>query len=291
MRRAAVAACVAAWAGAAAAVADGPPQPPRVVRFVPERDYGPFIYAEADGRIAGLSVDLLERARRHAGLAVTMLPARPLAAALAAMRSRDADLVAAVRPTPERAAYLLFTAPYVSVPAVVVVRDDEGSTGSLAALAGREVAVGAGYAVEAHVRRRYPRVRWQAVADDATALRGLVDGRFAAVVTDAASLAFIARRDGLQGLRPAEQVGFEYSLAFGVRSDWPQLRATLDDALRAIPAAERRALVERWVPPAFRQDTAPAHAPQATAAALALLIVAGVVAMAGLRRRRDGRPR
>ncbi len=38
----------------APALADTP------VRFAPERDYGPFVFEAADGKVKGLSVDVLE---------------------------------------------------------------------------------------------------------------------------------------------------------------------------------------------------------------------------------------
>ncbi len=52
--------------------------------------------------------------------ALTTLPAQPLAAILDAAQRGEGDLVSSLRPTPERAAYLAFTAPYVQVPAVRV---------------------------------------------------------------------------------------------------------------------------------------------------------------------------
>lgn len=256
------------------------------LRFAPERDYGPFVFAGRDGAVDGLSVALLAEMQRHAGLPLQMLPPRPLAEVLAALRRRDADLVSALRPTPERAQYLLFTQPYVSVPAVLVVRADDAAATRLDGHAGLPVAVGAGYAVEPVVRARYPAVRWQAVPDDAEALRGVADGRYAAAVTDSASLAYIARRDGLDTLAAADRVGFDYTLSFAVRSDWPELRDILDEALRRIPAARRREIVARWVPPAESAAVEPWRAPVATRLAWALLALAVVLALAALLRAR-----
>lgn len=240
------------------------------VRFAPERDYPPFIFSDAQGRLDGLSLGMLELVQRHTGLQVQHLPARPLAEQLALARARGADLLSSLRPTPERARYLLFTEPYVRVPAVLAVREGGGAA-TLAALDGRPVAVGAGYAVEPVVRVRHPGVQWQPVSDDAVALRGVADGRFAGAVVDSASLAWVARRDRLPGLVATEFVGFDYALAFAVRSDWPQLRDIVDDGLARIPGAERRALLARWLPEADAgAASAPPHAPRATALALGL---------------------
>lgn len=92
------------------------------IRFAPEKDYGPFVYQTAEGRVEGLSIDILEAVKSGLDSPVLMLPAQPLAAILEAARRGEVDLISSLRPTPERSAYLAFTSPYVQVPAVLVVR-------------------------------------------------------------------------------------------------------------------------------------------------------------------------
>lgn len=258
------------------------------VRFAPERDYGPFVYEDADGVVRGLSVDLLRLVERQAGWQVRTLPAAPLAEQLEALRAGRADLISSLRPTPERARFLAFSLPYVSVPAVLVRRAD-APPASLPGLAGQAVAVGQSYAVEGFVREQFPQVRWVAVPDDVAALRGVAEGRFAGAVVDAASTAFIVRRAGLSGLRPVEAVGFEYRLSFAVPRARADLLERLDEAIRAIPAAERLAVLERWLPP-LDATQAPPTGGQSLAlrwgAGLVLLAAAGVLVLALWRRRR-----
>lgn len=261
----------------------GPAQP---VRFAPERDYGPFVFEREDGRIDGLSIEILQLLNERAGLTLTTLPARPLSEQLEALRRREADLISSVRATPERGDYALFTLPYVVVPAVVVMRADRPERG-LAALAGQPVAVGQGYAVEPVMRQRYPRVAWQGVSDDGVALRGVLQQRFEAAVVDAASFAHVAGTQRLQGLRVVAPADFEYALAFAVRKDWPELRRALDDAIRALPGAQRQAVLRRWLgqpPPQQRVSWA-------TWLGAALLLTGALTALvAGGRRLRRGRP-
>lgn len=218
------------------------------LRFAPEQDYGPFVFADASGQLRGLSIDMLELVRRQTGLDVVPLPPRPLAPIMADLKQGRADFVSSLRPTPERQAFLAFTRPYVEVPAVLAVGGSSPPTG-LAQLAGRPVAVGAGYAVEAYVRQRHPRIDWIAVADDGDAVAGVIAGRYAAAVLDVASLAFVTDRLGVPRLQVVEAVGFTYALCFAVRKDLPQLRELLDAGLQAVPAAQRQAVVQRWLGP------------------------------------------
>ncbi|MGD9834443.1 MAG: transporter substrate-binding domain-containing protein [Piscinibacter sp.] len=274
----------AALSGAATCAAAGWAGPSQPVRFAPERDYGPFVFQREDGRIDGLSVEMLGLLQERASLNVHTLPARPLKEQLEALRRREADLVSSLRATPERGEYALFTLPYVSVPAVVVMRADRPER-RLAALTGEPVAVGLGYAVEPVMRRRYPTVAWQGVSDDAVALRGVLHRRFEAAVVDAASFAHVVATQRLDGLRVVAPADFEYALSFAVRKDWPELREALDDAIRSLPGAQRQAVLRRWLaePPPLQRT------PWATWLGVALLLAGLLMALAaagrGLRRR------
>lgn len=257
------------------------------VRFAPERDYGPFVYVEHDGAVAGLSVDYLQAIARVTGLPVEYLPAAPLDTNLALARQGKVDLISSVRPTPERSAYLGFTTPYVSIPAIVVTRRDTSAPATLDRYSGQRVAVGRSYAVEGFVRSRFPAVEWVPVEDDLDGLAGVRDRRFAAAVADTASVHFLIKRHGIEGLQARDPVGFEYSLSFAYRHDWPMLGAILEQGLRAITPAERQSLHDKWVAP-YR------HAPTRSlddklVAIGTALIVAAVIVRFGLRLLRAGR--
>ncbi len=261
-----------------------PAAAPLPVRFAPERHYGPFVFVGDDGRLQGLSVDLLQRLAPLAGLRVQNLPAAPLAEQLALLRGGGADLVSSLRPTPERAAFLHFTVPYVRVPAIVVWTQGPPRTdghAALGTLAGRPVAVGAGYAVEGFVRQRHAQVNWVAVPDDLQALQGVAQGRYAAAVVDAASAAFVARRHGIGGLVSAGPIGFDYALSFAAPLARADIVDRLDRAIINLPLQERSEIQQRWMGPL--DDAALMAQPrQSSRLGAALLALAALLAAAGL---------
>lgn len=268
-----------------------PPKEPLDVRFGVEADYGPFVYADADGRARGLSVDMLALVAQQASLRIQPLAPRPLKDLLDSMQRREIDLLSSLRPTPERSAFLLFSRPYVSVPAVLVLRRldplrDKSAADLWRALRGRAVAVGSGYAVEAFVRKAQPEIRWQGVPDDVQALRGLQQGTHAAAVVDLASLAFIARQHDLPDLDAVLAVGFDYSLSFAVRRERAELLQRIDEGLAAVAAADRSAVVARWMAPLALHDQAPSRQPLRLLV-LALLALAFVLGLWGWRRSRQ----
>ena len=216
------------------------------VRFAPEKDYAPFVSETPEGRIQGLSIDVLEALTPLLDIKLTVLPAQPLNRILEAAQRGEVDLVSSLRPTPERAAYLSFTAPYIQVPAVLVVRQSV-SPARLKDLNGQRVAVGQGYAVEPFVRQNFRRIDWQAVPDDLVGLRGLVGGKYQGVVADIASVSHAIRTHQITGVQVVEAIGFEYPLSFAYRKDLPALGAQLDGALQRLDSQALQKIMDRWI--------------------------------------------
>lgn len=233
------------WTASPPVLADTP-----VLRLAVERDYAPFIFADAAGQPQGLSADILQLVMRQSGLQVQPLPAQPLSTLLDDLRHQRADLITSLRSSPQRAEFLVFSRPYIEVPAILVTGDavsHPDAQQGLRALTHRPVAVGKGYGVELPMRQRYPDVGWQAVEDDAAALRGVSEGRFVAAVADAASVAYLIRRDGLRNLSPAGRVGFDYPLSFALAKPHAALMPLIDHGIQSVPKAERQAVINRWM--------------------------------------------
>jgi ABC-type amino acid transport substrate-binding protein len=232
--------------GLALALGALPLQAALAVRFAPEKDYAPFVSETPEGRLQGLSIDVLEALTPLLDIKLTILPAQPLNRILESAQRGEVDLVSSLRPTPERAAYLSFTAPYIQVPAVLVVRQSV-SPARLTDLDGQRVAVGQGYAVESFVRQNYRRVDWQAVPDDLAGLQGLVGGRYQGVVADIASVSHAIRAHQITGVQVVDAIGFEYPLSFAYRKDFPALGQQLDAALIKLDPQTRQKITDRWI--------------------------------------------
>ncbi|MBE9608451.1 transporter substrate-binding domain-containing protein [Chitinilyticum piscinae] len=215
------------------------------VRFAPEQNYGPFIYASESGQVQGLSYELLLALLPDAELELELQPPAPLDTILQRAEAGQVDLISSLRPTPERARFLGFTRPYVSIPAVLLMPEQTSST--LDKLARQPVAVGRGYAVEAFVRERYPAVQWQAVSDDRAGMRLLQEGKVRGVVIDLASAIFTGDTIAYRDWRVAQQIGFDYQLSFAYPLSRPDIGERLDRALRQFDDTRRQAILARWL--------------------------------------------
>lgn len=230
------------------------------LRFAPEADYGPFVFADAQGQARGLSVELLQALAPLGGFQIQTLPARSLHEHLAAVQRGEVDLLSSLRPTAERSRYLAFTEPYVVVPAVLVLPPGQAHQQTLQALQGQVLGVGRGYAVESFVRERYPAVQWLSFTDDHQALLAMGRGEIRGLVADMASLHFLSQRGTAAPRYEIHQhIGFEYPLSFAYPLAREDIGERLRTALRALPPKTRAEIVQRWIPAGLNAYEDPRH--------------------------------
>ncbi|MFY8087125.1 MAG: transporter substrate-binding domain-containing protein, partial [Rubrivivax sp.] len=247
------------------------------------------VYQTPEGRVEGLSIDILEALKPGLDAPVLTLPAQSLSLILEAAQRGEVDLISSLRPTPERSAYLAFTPAYVQVPAVLVVRQSV-SPAQLKDLNAQRVAVGQGYAVEAFVRQAYPLVDWQAVPDDLSALQGLMAGKYQAAVADIASVSHLLRQQQVKGVQVSEAVGFDYPLGFAYRKSLPQLGRQLEVGLQQLDDGTRQRIINRWIDAsALQYEDRRRRVLRWSGLALALL-AAGILAGVAWRARRKATP-
>lgn len=213
-----------------------------------EADYQPFIFIEG-GQPAGLSHDLLMLLQKRLDLPLQRAEEAPLSQLLERTKAGKIDLLTSLRPTPERAEYLAFTAPYIQVPTVLLLRRDDDGQQELEQFNGRKVAVGKGYAVESFVRQRYPGVAWQALTSDHIGVEALLRREVDAVVLDLGSASYLIEQFPAHQLQIGSRIGFDYPLSLAFRKDLPELGAILERGLRSITRDEREALSRRWLSP------------------------------------------
>ncbi len=241
-----------------------------VIRVIPERNYAPFIFVGDDGKPQGISVNYLRLIEKKLGITFVMEKGENLAEALKKVQRGQADVVTSLMKNEDRSKYLNFTSPYISVPAVIIVKKEISETLSPEKLTGYRVAVGKGYAVEAYLREKYPGLHLVPVDDEVDGLKMLSFSEVDAIVADTASASYIIDRYKITNLRIAGESGFAYDLSFASRKDRPMINGILEKGLSAVSPAEREEIYRRWV----RVDRSIPFATKAVMTVIVLLLIA-----------------
>ncbi|NMC49236.1 MAG: transporter substrate-binding domain-containing protein, partial [Desulfovibrio sp.] len=227
------------------------------IRVVFDPEFPPFEF-HFQNEFSGLSADLLRAALKGTGLTITPAPAQDWPALLEVLKERRADMAAKIVYTPERAQYLLFTQPYISIPVVIIVSAKNTAIRSLDDLAGRRVAMVPGYGGDRWFTENGPAGMTLVPATTVReALRHVAFGEVEAFVGNQGVVSYLIDKEGLPNLRLAGAIGQESALRMAVRDDWPELRSILDKVLDNLPNKNKQVIIQKWLP--LRQDVAPPH--------------------------------
>lgn len=225
----------------------------RTIVVRPEKNYPPFVFSTSSGKntlIQGLGIDYLELIASKTKAKIQYLEPSQLSNILTSAKNNEGGVIVALTKTTDRDKYLNFTKPFISVPAVIVLRKDnlvKNKDLTLAEFSGKVVAVGKSYAVESFIKNNYSKVNISEVPDDEVGLQKLLLGEVDAAVMDIASLSYFTSNKALSYVAIAGQTGFDYDLSFAAPNSSSEMLGILDSALEALTPEEKATIREKWI--------------------------------------------
>jgi signal transduction histidine kinase len=218
-----------------------------VIRFSGDPDFSPVEFVDAQGQYQGMGADYLNLIAARLGVKFDRVATNNFYEALQRVRNGQADLLPVVDETPQRSQFLLFTAPYLSFPAVIITARQDVENWNLEILRTMKVAVVHGYNWEDWLTYQYPDVALVQTPDIKTALLNTSFGLADVMIGDFATTTYFIGKTNIANLRVARQLEQSLNISMAVRSDWPVLRDLLSKALANISEEERRAIADTWI--------------------------------------------
>ncbi|MCB1886065.1 MAG: transporter substrate-binding domain-containing protein [Rhodocyclaceae bacterium] len=215
-------------------------------------DYGhfpPWELAGRDGTPQGITIDVLRLVEQRLGIRFDLDDRTDWPATEQALRDREQDMVGTLAHTASREAYLDYSLPYSAFLAPVYTRKGAPLVEGLADLNGKTVVVERGFNTVEQIGPRYPAIRFVFVADTPTALKQLSEGGADAYIGNQGLANWLIedlKLTNLQVAHLAREIG-PTPLHFGIRKDWPELRALVDKAIDSISEAEMVEIRRRWL--------------------------------------------
>ena len=217
------------------------------IRFAVSRDWAPVDFYDSQDRPAGIAPDYLERIGEMLDLQFEPVPIDDWPEAMEGLQQGRIDLLPAATPTPERERDFLFTEPYLEFPIAIFAPVQTPLIDRLSSLHGQRVIVIEGHAIQHWLQVDHPDIRLVPVRDARSAARALAQGQGEALIGNLFAISQAIAYEKLFQLRVAGETSYSYQLAMAVRPDWQPLLAILEQALTAIPPAEREAIQSRWL--------------------------------------------
>ena len=180
---------------------------------------------------------------------------KPFVEFLDSMKQRKGpDMTALIVSTPEREEYISFSAPYISSPYVIFIREQDKPILDIRGLGEKALAVPRGFAVHQQLNRDYPEIRQVLFDSDADALEAVATGKVDAYIGNLAVASHIIHRRGFSSLQVTAAAPFkEQFLSMGNRKDWPELTSIINKALASITEDEKTAIFNKYLAIKFEQ--------------------------------------
>lgn len=219
-----------------------------VIRYAPAPNYPPIEYVDDTKRHLGITADLLGVISGKVGLKVEVKRYASWDEVINATRKGQIDLLGSAAQTPQRANYLEFTDPYITLPTVIYMRKAVGESAvSLSELMGKRVVVIESYASTQFLEENYPELLTIKVPEIETGLRMVSYGMADAIITSQAAAVHYIGKHRLTNLKVAGESEITWHLRFAARKDWPELASIIQKALDEIAQEEKEALYRRWM--------------------------------------------
>ena len=219
---------------------------PRLVLAV-ETGYAPFVFIDSNGQPSGLANDYMILLESKIGVYFQQRRFSTLADIFDKVHSGDVQIVNAVTNTPERSKFLSMTAPFVSVPNVIVVKKDRPGQMTNHALQDLNVSLVKSYAVTEYITNHDLHLIPDLVPNALTALLNVSFGRSDAAVIDLVTASYLITEKGITNLRVAGEAEYDIQLSIATPLNEPELHGILQKGLNAITDAERQEIKNRWI--------------------------------------------
>jgi len=210
-------------------------------------DWPPMNFVDRNGTPRGIGVELVAALNQRLGGALVVVPGS-LAKNYDLVMQRRLDALMDISQRQEREQQLDFTQPYISIPHVLVGRKDGPLFEAEADLSGRTIALEQGFYNVNYFSTNFPAVTIRQYQSSLEALYAVARGEADAYAGNRAVVIHLIEKELLTNLLLMGQLKATRSeLRIGVAKGQAQLLAILDKTLAAIPAAERTAIVEKWI--------------------------------------------
>ena len=245
-----------------------------VIRLAPDPGHMPIEYVDSKGHLRGISAGFIEALENKTGLRFEIVKPKNREDAMRMVRDREADAMSAAIATEDRMKYMSFAPAHLTLPGVIMVRENGVSYPDLTSLKGKTLGVVSGYIWEDWIKRDYPSIKLKPVSSMQAGLLLTSFGELDAMMGNLATATHTVRRLGITNLKVSGETEYTALLSFASRNDWPLLGTILQKGLLAIETVEHQAILSKYITLTVKQGL------NRRAILLILMATLGVVMMA-----------
>jgi ABC-type amino acid transport substrate-binding protein len=213
-----------------------------------DRSYPPLTFLNAQGKPAGLLVDLWRLWSKTTGQDVRF-QASSWTGTLEKIRAGESDLHSGLFKSSDREKWLDFSSPIYKISTSLFLPVANQGITVLSQLNNRPVGVAAGSYQETYIRENYPRIKILSFPSELIVVKAAIQGKVDAFIAEDPTIDNLLSSMGMQGeiIRAGKPL-FKNEVLGGVLKTNPTLLKKINDGLKSIPPDELLSLEKRWIP-------------------------------------------
>lgn len=207
-------------------------------------NWKPYDYND-NGKPSGIFMDYVQLLAQRMGIHITPHFTPNWSASLDAIKKGECDFLLGAVKTPEREAFLDFTAPYYDAVHILIAKKEKPFIGSLSSLSGKTICGAKNSAMMKQIAQDYPLIKQIDVETTEEATRVLRSGKADACV---GSLDQVATELGwfFEDSKIIGKIDYPYPISIAVRKGMLDLQSAFDHAINSINDADRAQIMRRW---------------------------------------------
>jgi len=211
--------------------------------------FAPLTFTDDDGHYRGITIDMLAQIRLRTGLDFEIKSAASVDDMVQMVSQRQADMIGALTPSPQRKSGLTFSRPYLTSAFVMVVRQQANAPRQLSDMNGKRLAVITGSGISETLRAQYPQIKQVSASSAVEVMAMLNRGEVDAAINTLSNAEYQIARFYKNRMRITATLGETPAyLSFAVPASAPVLLSIIDKVLLSIPPDEMDVIGNLWRP-------------------------------------------
>ena len=217
------------------------------IRLGHDPNANPVDYLDKEGRFKGLAADYVRLIEKRLNFKFDILRIKTWDEVLKKAENKEVDVLCAFSKTKEREQFMLFSEPYVTIPVVILTRDDFKGDLKLETMKDLKVTFTKGWVVEDYLVKNYSHLNMFPSIDSDAALNSLITHKADVWVTPLTVASIKIEETGVTNVRIAGKTDLSFKLAIASRKDMPMLHNILKKGLVLISEEEKSDIFNKWI--------------------------------------------
>ena len=200
-----------------------------------------------NGKHIGITADVMALFNQQLPIPITLVPTKNWNESLLKAKQRECDIFSLAASTPERLAYMDFTAPYIDLPVVMATKMNVRFIDDIKKVKHQAIGVVKGYAIANQLRSQLPDINIVDVSSISEGLERVEKGELFGYIDNLMVISDAIQKEFTGELKVSSRLDEGVKLAIGTRNDQTQLHNIFQILINNLSPDDLQVIYNRWV--------------------------------------------